>query len=203
MGHSEKFWNRIAEGYAKKPVADVAVYQQKLQLTREHLRPHMKVLEIGCGTGTTALAHAPYVNHILAIDFSENMISIARSKAANMGNVTFETGTADTLSLPDGSLDVVMAFSFLHLVENKEAVIEKAFNLLKPGGLFVSSTACIGDTMAFFKWIAPIGIALGLLPLLTVFKRGDLEDCLTDTGFTILNSWQPSRGKGVFIIAQK
>ena len=203
MGHSEKFWNRIAEGYAKKPVADVAVYQQKLQLTREHLRPHMKVLEIGCGTGTTALAHAPYVNHILAIDFSENMISIARSKAANMANVTFETGTADSLSLPDDSLDVVMAFSFLHLVENKEAVIEKAFNLLKPGGLFVSSTACIGDTMAFFKWIAPIGIALGLLPLLTVFKRGDLEDCLTDTGFTILNSWQPSRGKGVFIIAQK
>ena len=54
-----RFWDRVAEGYAKKPVADEAAYQKKLQVTRDYFRPDMEVLEFGCGTGSTAIAHAP------------------------------------------------------------------------------------------------------------------------------------------------
>ncbi len=52
----------------------------------------MEVLEFGCGTGTTAITHAPYVKHIRAIDISSNMIEIAQRKAdaKNIKNVTFE-----------------------------------------------------------------------------------------------------------------
>ena len=198
-----KFWNKIADRYSKKPVADEAVYLQKLALTREHCLPHMNLLEFGCGTGTTALALAPHVNHVLALDFSQNMIDIAQSKKSDTPNVTFELNTIEEFQTSDETFDIVLGFSVLHLVGDKEAVIEKVYNMLKPGGVFVSSTACIGDTMAFFKWITPVGMALGLLPLLTVFKRDDLEGCFTQGGFTIINSWQPGRGKAVFIIAQK
>ena len=81
MEYSAKFWEKIADQYSKESIADEAAYQKKLQVTQEYLKPHMEVLEFGCGTGSTAIIHAPYVKHIRAIDFSSNMIEIARRKA--------------------------------------------------------------------------------------------------------------------------
>ena len=90
MNTSAKFWNKVAAGYSRQPIADEAAYQKKLQVTREYLHPSMDVLEFGCGTGSTAIAHAPY-EHIQAIDFSSNMIEIAQAKAdaQNIQNITF------------------------------------------------------------------------------------------------------------------
>ena len=78
---STRFWDRIANRYSRTPIADEATYQTKLRITQDHLRPDMDVLEFGCGTGSTALVHAPVVNRILAIDISSKMIGIARDKA--------------------------------------------------------------------------------------------------------------------------
>lgn len=88
----------MAEGYAKKPVSDQATYEKKLEITRSYLRPDMDVLEFGCGTGSTAIAHAPYVEHILATDISSKMVEIARGKAETSGiqNVTFQQATLES-----------------------------------------------------------------------------------------------------------
>ena len=75
--------------------------------------------------------------------------------------------------------------------------------MLKPGGIFVTSTACLGDTMAFFKFIAPIGKFLGLMPLVQVFTSKELENSLINAGFGIDYQWQPGKGKSVFIVAKK
>ncbi|MEM6839843.1 MAG: class I SAM-dependent methyltransferase [Cyanobacteria bacterium P01_C01_bin.120] len=55
-----------------------------MTVTSSYFRSDMQVLEIGCGTGSTAILHAPHVNHIRAINFSirainfsANMIAIA------------------------------------------------------------------------------------------------------------------------------
>ena len=77
-----RFWDRIARRYARTPVPDEAIYQKKLSLTRKWMTPQMHVLEFGCGTGSTALKHAPFVNRILALDISAKMLDIARGKAA-------------------------------------------------------------------------------------------------------------------------
>ena len=82
MHHSAKFWDKIAERYSKQPIADEAAYQKKLKVTQEYFQPDLEVLEFGCGTGSTAIIHAPYVKHIRAIDISSNMIDIAQDKAA-------------------------------------------------------------------------------------------------------------------------
>ena len=78
MAQSTKFWDKIAEKYSKQPIADEAAYQKKLAVTRDYFRPDMEVLEIGCGTGSTAILHTPYVKHIRAIDFSANMSDFSR-----------------------------------------------------------------------------------------------------------------------------
>jgi ubiquinone/menaquinone biosynthesis C-methylase UbiE len=205
MAQATQFWDKIAEKYSKQPIADEAAYQKKLAVTRDYLRPDMEVLEIGCGTGSTAILHAPYVKHIRAIDFSANMIAIAQGKAEaeRIDNVTFEQATHEDLDIPDQSLDAVLGLSILHLLRDKEIAIARVYQILKPGGIFVTSTACIGDTMSWFKLIAPIGRLLGFFPFVAVFTTQSLEDSLTQAGFDLDYQWQPGKDKAVFIVAKK
>ena len=205
MTTSAKFWDKIAEKYAQQPIADEAAYQKKLAVTRDYLRPDMKVLEIGCGTGSTAILHVPYVKHIRAIDFSANMIAIARGKAQaeHIHNVTFEQATIEDLNVPNQSLDAVLGLSILHLLRDKKAAIALVYQMLKPGGIFVTSTACMGDTMGWFKLIAPIGQFFRVFPSVAVFTTQELETSLTGAGFELDYQWQPSKGKAVFIVAKK
>ncbi len=205
MDRSSRFWDKIAERYSKRPIADEAAYEKKLQVTRKYFQPDMEVLEFGCGTGSTAITHAPCVKHILAIDISSKMIEIAQGKAdaKNVENITFRQSAVDELSVSDQTFDAVLGISILHLLDNKEDVIAKVCKMLKPGGVFVTSTACIGDTMKFFKIIAPIGKFFGLMPLVRVFTTKELEDSFTDVGFEIDYQWQPGKGKAVFIVAKR
>ena len=200
-----KFWDWIAERYARTPVADEASYKKKLQITQDYLRPSMEVLEFGCGTGSTALIHAPHVKHIHAIDISSRMIEIARGKADASGaaNITFDQSSFDDFNAPDRSFDAVLAMSILHLLENRDVAIAKAYRLLTPGGIFVSSTACISDWMKWFKLVAPIGKVSGLLPLVKVFTSEELVASLVNAGFEIDHRWQPGRSKAVFIVARR
>ena len=209
MSRSARFWDRHAERYAKSPIADEAAYRKKLEVTRGYFRPDMAVLEFGCGTGSTALLHAPYVKHILVVDMSAKMIEIARAKAEaqQVGNVTFERATIEELSLAERSFDAVLGLNVLHLLENKDEAIAKVHGLLKPGGVFVTSPVCLGDRLKVFKIVAPIGKLLGLMPTVRVFTTKDLERSLTDAGFDIDYRWQPDSGKSlfssVFIVAKK
>ncbi|WP_299949696.1 class I SAM-dependent methyltransferase, partial [uncultured Ruegeria sp.] len=92
-----RFWNLMARSYARRPVQNQAAYEYKLNTTSRHLSPQDRVLEFGCGTGTTALIHAPKVAHIDAIDYSSEMISIAQEKAKVQGikNVNFEVSAVN------------------------------------------------------------------------------------------------------------
>ncbi|MGY8957245.1 MAG: class I SAM-dependent methyltransferase [Alphaproteobacteria bacterium] len=205
MGQAHSFWDRHAARYAKSPIADEDSYQQKLKVTREYLRPDMELLEFGCGTGSTALIHAPFVKHILATDISPKMIEIARSKAdaQKVTNVDFEVAALDDLTNPDETYDAVLGLNILHLVEDRDAAISRIRAALKPGGVFISGTACLGETMKFFKLIGPVGKFFGLLPVIRVFTGQDLVTSLTRGGFEIEHQWQPGKGKSLFIVARK
>ena len=205
MDRESEFWNRRADKYSQRPVSDEATYEKKLEKTREYFRPDMEVLEIGCGTGSTAIAHAPYVKHILATDFSTRMVEIGRHKARAAGtdNVTFQALPAEGLNVPDASIDAVMAHNLLHLVEDKEQVIADVHRMLRIGGVFVTSTACIGDMMPLFRLIIPVGRFLRLVPLVKVFSAAELKESLENAGFEIDYEWQPKKNAAVFIICRK
>lgn len=129
---SALFWNLLATKYAKSPVVDEAAYQRKLEVTRGYFTPDMEVLEIGCGTGSTAVTHAPHVKHIRAVDISSKMLEIARGKAdaKRIKNVTFERSSIDGLSVLELSLDAVLGLSILHLLRDKQAAIAKVHQML-------------------------------------------------------------------------
>jgi 2-polyprenyl-3-methyl-5-hydroxy-6-metoxy-1,4-benzoquinol methylase len=96
-----------------------------------------------------------------------------------------------------------MGMSILHLLENKDVVIRKIHELLKPGGVFVSSTICLGDSMPFFRFIAPLGKAIGKMPLVRSLRVSELKQSFLDAGFVIEHEWQPGKKKAAFFVIRK
>jgi ubiquinone/menaquinone biosynthesis C-methylase UbiE len=203
MRDQTDFWNRVSEKYAATPIKDGAAYARKLSLTQDQLASWMDVLELGCGTGTTAIHHAPFVKAIHAVDTSPKMIDIARHRASEAGviNITFECKPVEALDLQERSQDVVMAHSFLHLVADPAQLIEKAYRWLRPGGLFISNTPCIGEVSIWFRPLISLGQAIGQVPLLTVFDRDQLHNLMAQPGFQIEERMRIKFG--TFLIARK
>jgi ubiquinone/menaquinone biosynthesis C-methylase UbiE len=205
MAATSRFWDKTADKYARLPITHEDDYQTKLKVTQGYLRPDMELLEFGCGTGGTAIAHAAHVSQIRAIDFSERMLEKARQRAAEAGvtNVTFERADITTLPLPDRPYDMILGLSVLHLLKDPDEVIAKIYRMLAPGGYFVSSTACLGDTMGYFKVLAPIGRAVGLLPILKVMSTDEVIASIKRPGFEIAHRWKPGEDRALFVVARK
>lgn len=89
MAPASEFWDGIARKYAARPIKNMPAYERTLERAQSYLAAGDHALEVGCGTGTTALKLAPHVRHITATDVSAEMIAIAREKAGRTANVTF------------------------------------------------------------------------------------------------------------------
>lgn len=199
------FWDKIAQKYARKPVADPAAYEAKLARVRALLRAEDRMLEIGCGTGSTALHLASNAAEIAATDISREMITIAERKRAdaNAANVTFRQAAADE-HLGAAPFDVVAAFSVLHLVNDVPAVLRAAYAQIRPGGLFVSKTVCLGDANGALRLFVRALHVLGFAPRVTMLSKAALRAAMVEAGFDIVEFRYFGKGHlNPFIIAQR
>ncbi len=205
MAADSRFWDRIAAKYARAPVRDEASYARKLEMTRAYLSPTAQVLEIGCGTGSTAIAQAPHAGHIRATDLSEEMLGFAREKAraAGVANLSFERAAVEEIAAEDGAYDMVMAHSLLHLLDDRDAAIARAWRWLKPGGVLVSSTMCLAEGFGVLRYVLPAARALGQVPKVAFFTAEALEESHRRAGFEIAERWRPARRKALFLVARK
>ena len=204
MKDAKEFWDKSALKYAKSPIKDKNAYQKKLKITQDYFQSDCSVLEFGCGTGSTALLHAPFVKHMTATDISDEMIEIAKQKAKNEGvkNISFKQETLDSLALDKESFDVVLGLNILHLIKDLDGSVSKVYELLKPGGVFVSSTELIGEINFFLRLIIPLMQVLNLAPYVNVFNLQAYKSSLARAGFTIEYEWQLN-DHAVFLIAKK
>ncbi|MCA9546762.1 MAG: class I SAM-dependent methyltransferase [Myxococcales bacterium] len=192
MTADPRFWDRIAERYAAKPVDDPAAFERKIAITLDRLPPGGQVLDVGCGTGSLCLRLAPHGGQVQGLDLSPEMIRIARGKAAaaQAANVAFQVGPFDDTftAVADGSLDVVCAYSLLHLVRDRPAALRHLFRLLKPGGSFIASTACLGGGWVPFGLILGAMRRLGKAPWVGVVSRAQLAAEIQAAGFVDLQA---------------
>ncbi|MHA6261862.1 class I SAM-dependent methyltransferase [Arenibacterium sp. CAU 1754] len=201
-----RFWDKIAAKYARRPVGNQTAYEETLERTRSHLSQDDSVLELGCGTGTTALLLADAVGHITATDFSSEMIAIAQEKltADTAQNVTFQQATAAADDAPANSLDAVLAFNLLHLLPDLEPVLRAANRQLKPGGLFISKTICLGHGGWKYRLLIVPMRLLGMAPHIGFLKISDLEQRIAAQGFKIIETGNyPAKPPSRFIVARK
>ncbi|SIR09643.1 Ubiquinone/menaquinone biosynthesis C-methylase UbiE [Rhizobium sp. RU33A] len=185
VSKQQKFWNRIAGRYAARPLKDVAAYDAMLAEVASRLKPSDKVLELGCGTGGTAIRLAPHVSSWTATDFSAEMIRIARDKPAE-ANVTFRLADAQN-SYDGGPFDAICAFNVLHLVDDQPATLAQIFANLKPGGVFISKTWCFADLKLRFRLLFSVLRAAGLFPAVTQHTVAEFRQSLFDAGFEIID----------------
>ena len=204
-----QFWDKISRKYAKDTIADQGGYERTLDRTRMLLALDDQVLELGCGTGSTALRLAGDVHRYLATDLSAGMIEIAREKhAANpVPSLAIQVGTAEASLLEVGRYNAVLGFNYLHMVRDVPALLSRIHALLAPGGLFISKTPCLGDMNPLISHaLLPVMRAIGKAPYVSVFKQTDLSELVRSAGFDILateNHATKGNDRRPFIVARK
>lgn len=97
------------------------------------IRPNLKVVDLGCGTGelTRHLADALPGSNVTGIDSSPQMLDAARAAAHAMSSLRFEQGDQSQLS---GEWDLIFSNAALHWSENHKELIPRLYERLTPGG---------------------------------------------------------------------
>ncbi|KAK4451293.1 SAM-dependent methyltransferase [Podospora aff. communis PSN243] len=209
------FWDKTAQKYASSPISDQPGYDRTLQKTTSLLTPNSSVLELGCGTGGTAISLArstANVARFLATDISAGMIDIAKAKTSQAETPALEFRVATAEGLVDeyrGSFNAVVAFNYLHLVRDLGGTLRSVHALLAPGGLFVSKTVCIKG-MRFGGVLGTVGIPVmrmvGLAPFCASFDARELRARIEEAGFEVVEvEYHGTKGKDArpFVVARK
>lgn len=201
---SAAFWDKIAAKYVKQPIADEAAYEDTLARVRTHLKPTDQVLELGCGTGMTALKLADAVAEYTATDISAEMVRMAEGRLIETPNPKVRFAQAEVGAAPEGPFDAVLAFNLYHLVDDVPAALTDAAARLKPGGLLIQKTGCLGAKAWFLVPMIWAMRLVGKAPKVKVFNAAELERMVERAGFEIVDATSYAGiAETRFIVARK
>jgi ubiquinone/menaquinone biosynthesis C-methylase UbiE len=96
------------------------------------LRPHHRVLEVGCGIGLLSTEITDHVHELYSIDISPDLIELAK-KSYDKKNITFLCANAYSLEFQDDFFDAVVGMSVLHHLDVDKG-LDEFRRVLKPGG---------------------------------------------------------------------
>jgi SAM-dependent methyltransferase len=108
------------------------------------------VLDAGAGTGALALALAPLVREVVAVDLVPELLAEGRKRAGGVPNVTFVEGDIARLGLEVGYFDIAGTLRTLHHVPRPELVVAELARVVGPGDrvLIVDQVAPVDPLLA-------------------------------------------------------
>ncbi|MGZ8422565.1 MAG: class I SAM-dependent methyltransferase [Nitrospira sp.] len=195
-------WNRVAGGWDKwdQYFSRNMTFINHRLVADARLRPGMRVLDLGSGTGYPALLAAEVVGpdgSVVGIDLAESMLAVATRKAQAMGmtHVTFRTGDATALPFDAASFDAVISrFCLMFLPEIPKALTEIA-RVLKPGGYVAAAVWSAPDKNPFVR--IPMDVIKTITPLpppdpeapgiFRLAKPGDLKEMMERANLATLS----------------
>jgi SAM-dependent methyltransferase len=136
-------WDRISQLYLREVDSRFATVVENV-VRRGDLKPGHRVLDLGTGTGSVAVAAAGLVGpagKVTAVDISPDMLALTRRRLVESGhtNVDLREGRAEQLPVDDGSFDVVLASLSLMYAIDRAAAAREIRRVLRPGGRFVAA----------------------------------------------------------------
>ena len=202
---TEKFWDKMANNYDQEEKKDEQTYMKIIEKTKKYLNISDIVLDYGCGTGLISNEIADNVKVIHAIDTSSKMIEIAKKKAdgRKIKNIDYAHSSIFDERYKKGSFDVILVFYILHLLEDTHKVMQRINELLKPGGLIISATPCMGEK-TFPGILLSLVSKIGLIPNIRSFIISELEDSIANGNFEIVETeCLHQRSQQYLIVAEK
>ena len=186
---SEKFWDKQAKDFADHEHHTQLSENKDFITILKYLNINDTVLDYGCATGIISNAIADKVKEIHAIDISSKMIEIAKIKAGerNIENIHYAHATIYDERYKKETFNVILAFRILHMLEDIQAVLHRINELLKPGGTFISVSACMGDKKTLLSILVFLASKMRLVPQhINLFKLPELQGIITSGGFQIV-----------------
>lgn len=184
----KNWWQQIEQ--ALRPVSD-------RMMDLAEIRAGQQVLDIATGIGEPAVTAAQRIGpsgHVIAIDFSSQMLDVGRERAVDLGlhNIDFREMDAETLDLPENSFDLIFCRLGLMYLPDPQAALAKMWRLLVPDGRLVAAVWGPPQKVPFAS--VPMGVLLRELQLQPpppgtpgVFSLADthrVEQLLMQAGFT-------------------
>ena len=156
--------------------------------TRSYLSTEDHVLEVGCGTGSTALLLAPHVKHLLATDTSKRMIEIGQEKAgrSDVANLTLDQRALPDPDLEADKFDKVLCFNTLHLVPDLDAVLVNLHKSL--------TVVCSFPKRSVWQSEQDLGCLIFLLrmigkaPYVNLLTFQDVQTAIANAGFEVVET---------------
>ena len=189
MDKAEKFWDKQAGDFTDHEEHTQLSVNKDFITTLKYLNIDDTVLDYGCATGIISNAITDKVKEIHAIDISSKMIEIAKRKAGerHIDNIHYAHTTIHDERYQKESFNVILAFRILHMLENPQAVVRRINELLKPGGTFISVSACMGDKGTLLGMLVSLASKMRIVPLhINLFKLPELQGIITGGGFRIV-----------------
>jgi len=117
-------------------IARYAAASEEEFVARLQLAPGMRVLDVACGTGNTAIPAARYGAHVVGVDIASNLLEQARQRAAQEGvQAEFREGDAERLDFAEASFDMVISAFGAMFAPRPEGVAAEFLRVCRPGGL--------------------------------------------------------------------
>ena len=188
-GKDEKFWDRQAKNFTDHEQHIHLSENKDFITTLKYLDIGDTVMDYGCATGIISNAIADKVKEIHAIDISSKMIEIAKRKASehNIENINYAQATIYDERYQKGSFNVILAFRILHMLKNPQVVMRRINELLKPGGIFISVSTCMGDKKTLLGILVLLASKMRIVPVrINMFKLSQLQEIITGGGFQIV-----------------
>ncbi len=131
--------------------------------------------DLGSGTGALAEILAPFVQRVIGVDRSTEMLDAARLRTQGLDHVEFRAGELDALPIDDGELDLAVLGLVLHYVLDPRGVLAEAHRCLEPGGHLI-----VLDMRAHERDVGRLEEMGHVWP---GFESAQLESWLTEAGF--------------------
>lgn len=142
MRKENKIWDRFSFIYDFLMKKDELAYEEITNKILNTIKKEDIILEIATGTGNIALKIAEKADKIVAVDFSDNMIEIAKEKAKkrSISNVKFQIQDAYNLEFESNSFDVVVISNALHIMTDPDKALLEIRRVLRPTGILIAPT---------------------------------------------------------------